>query len=77
MHVSTSDNKKAAEILKDKGFEISNNHEVIELSDNKAVSRPEEIATLLVKNHVPPKQLSVFEEDLEHYFLRLIKNEAE
>lgn len=71
--ISTNDNESANKILLDKGFDTKINNEMIELLSKEAISKPEDIATLLVQNHLPPKQLTVVEEDLEHYFLRLIK----
>ncbi len=71
--ISTSDNKKASELLRKNGFENSTVNGTIELFSKEAIASPEAIATLLVENQVPPKQLYVFEEDLEHYFLRIIK----
>jgi ABC-2 type transport system ATP-binding protein len=44
----------------------------IELKNAVAVERPDEINSLLVKAGTPPTQLMVEEEDLEHYFLRLV-----
>lgn len=44
----------------------------LELADDRALTCPDEIATLLVQAQTPPTQLMVEEEDLEHYFLRLI-----
>jgi ABC-2 type transport system ATP-binding protein len=44
----------------------------LELRHPLVVSAPEKIATLLVESGAPPVQLVVEEEELEHYFLRLI-----
>lgn len=44
----------------------------LQLSAPKDIEAPEAIATLLVKAGAPPVQLLVEEEDLEHYFLRLV-----
>jgi ABC-2 type transport system ATP-binding protein len=44
----------------------------IELTSAAAVAGPDDIATLLVRSGVPPTQIAVEEEELEHYFLRLI-----
>jgi ABC-2 type transport system ATP-binding protein len=44
----------------------------IQLKDAAAVSHPEEINRLLVKAGTPPSRLVVDEEELEHYFLRLV-----
>ena len=44
----------------------------IELKNPLAFEHPEDIASLLVQAGVPPTQLLVEEEELEHYFLRLV-----
>jgi ABC-2 type transport system ATP-binding protein len=44
----------------------------IELKAPAAVAAPEDIASLLVRAGAPPTQLMVEEEELEHYFLRLV-----
>jgi ABC-2 type transport system ATP-binding protein len=44
----------------------------IELTNPAAIAAPEDIATRLVRAGIPPTQLVVEEEELEHYFLRLI-----
>ena len=46
---------------------------LIVLREPQAIDRPEEIATLLVEQGQPPTHLTVTREDLEHYFLRLIR----
>jgi len=71
--ITTNNNEKAIKILNEKGFKCTTNNETIELLRDEAINSPEEIATTLVQHHIPPKKLYVFEEDLEHYFLRIIK----
>ena len=44
----------------------------IVLKDEKSTAHPEEIATLLVEAGAPPTRLTVEEEELEAYFLRLV-----
>lgn len=44
-----------------------------EIQNEDAVSNPDKIATLLVKAGYPPTLLKVKKEDLETYFLRIIK----
>jgi ABC-2 type transport system ATP-binding protein len=46
--------------------------ETIELRDGAAVEHPDEIATRMVNAGHAPTMLHVEEEDLEHYFLRLV-----
>ena len=44
----------------------------IQLDDASSVERPDDINRLLVEAGIPPTRLVVEEEDLEHYFLRLV-----
>ena len=44
----------------------------IEVKDDEAIERPDELATRLVHAGHAPTLLHVEEEDLEHYFLRLV-----
>lgn len=71
--ISTNSNEKAIKILNESGFKCTSNNDTIELFSKEAINKPEEIAIKLVQHHVPPKKLYVVEEDLEHYFLRIIK----
>ncbi len=71
--IVTSNNDKAALILNENGFRCTANNPAIELMSREAIDSPEVIATILVQHQIPPKQLYVFEEDIEHYFLRIIK----
>lgn len=73
LNINTNDNTKAKKILREKGYQAEIRGEIIELRDNEAINKPENIAELLVQNQVPPRLLSIIEEDLEHYFLRIIK----
>jgi len=68
--VNTNENEKALQILKDNGFNVSiNGNGIIESTEISAIQQPETISTLLVNYGLPPKMISVFEEDLEAYFL--------
>ena len=44
----------------------------LEVQDSRAIDHPDQVAALLVHAGHPPTQLLVEQEDLEHYFLRLI-----
>jgi ABC-2 type transport system ATP-binding protein len=44
----------------------------IELKEQAAIEHPDDIATRLVKAGHAPTMLTVEQEDLEHYFLRLV-----
>ena len=54
---------QAAEILQDGAIAVAN---------PSSIERPDDINTLLVRGGTPPTQLTVEEEDLEQYFLRLV-----
>jgi ABC-2 type transport system ATP-binding protein len=71
--VRTRDLEAARAVLSNAGFAagISSNG-TIEVKDTGAVKRPDDIATCLVNAAHPPMMLDVEQEDLEHYFLRLV-----
>jgi len=48
----------------------------LELKDASSIERPDDIASLLVRAGTPPTHLMVEEEELEHYFLRLVGMEG-
>ena len=71
--VQTRDSEAARVVLGNAGFAVANTpNGVIELQDVNAVERPDDIATCLVNAGHPPTMLEVEQEDLEHYFLRLV-----
>lgn len=73
--LNTNDNVKASHLLKNNGFNsFINGNGVIESTETKAIQQPEFISTLLLNSGLPPKMISVLEEDLEAYFLRIIKS---
>lgn len=76
--IRTRDIQAARTMLVNAGFaaEITSN-DVIEVKDAKAIERPDDIATRLVKAGHAPTMLDVEQEDLEHYFLRLVGLEGE
>ncbi|WP_424532605.1 ABC transporter ATP-binding protein [Sphaerisporangium viridialbum] len=69
LHVSTRDNATADRVLRDHGYHPE--HGLL-LADERALTRPEEVATILVEAGVPPTELHLVEEDLETYFLRIV-----
>jgi ABC-2 type transport system ATP-binding protein len=76
--VGTRDNQAARSALINAGFsaEVTSDG-TIEMKGEAAIKRPDEIATLLVNAGLAPTMLNVKEEDLEHYFLRLVGMEEE
>lgn len=77
LHVDTNENEKALQFIKEKRYHATIIDDLIEIRDNSAINNPEDIATLLVNNGIPPKKLILFEEDLENYFLRTIKEQSQ
>ncbi|MFO7769420.1 MAG: ABC transporter ATP-binding protein [bacterium] len=74
--VDARDREGAAEALAARGLEVTRTGEgLLELDGPRAVEAPEEIARLLVEAGHPPARLSVEEEGLESYFLRLVGRE--
>ncbi len=71
--VRTRDNQAALAILRGGGFSAEAAPEgSIEVKDAAAIERPDEIAVRLVNAGHAPTMLNVEEEDLEHYFLKLV-----
>mgnify|MGYP000117909487 CR=1 FL=1 len=71
--VDARDRRAARAILAGAGFAVdAAGGGVIKLVDERAVARPDHVARLLVEAGVPPTRLSVEQEDLETYFLRLV-----
>ncbi len=71
--IRTRDNQAACAVLVNTGFSadiISDG--IIEMKDDMAIKRPDDIAIRLVNAGHAPTMLNVEEEDLEHYFLRLV-----
>lgn len=72
--VQTADNQKAIQHLLNSNYSaIYTNTNGIEITNEQALEHPELISKLLTENRLPPKQIYLFSEDLEMYFLRTIK----
>lgn len=71
--VRTRDCQAARSVLLSAGFSADITSDgTIEVKDNAAIERPDDIATRLVNAGHAPTRLDVEQEDLEHYFLRLV-----
>lgn len=75
--VQTSDNNKAVDCLINSNYSVSLIKNQIEISNMEAIEHPERISKLLAENGLPPKQIFLFKEDLEMFFLRIIKESRE
>lgn len=71
--IRTRDCQAARSVLLSAGFpaEITSDG-TIEVKDNVPIERPDDIATRLVNAGHAPTMLNIEQEDLEHYFLRLV-----
>jgi ABC-2 type transport system ATP-binding protein len=70
--VKTNGNERAAQYLNNERYNAVIANEEIEITDIRAIEKPEEISKLLVEKGLPAKQVYLFTEDLEHYFLRVV-----
>lgn len=72
--VKTGNNQKAVDCLVGANYTVgSSSTNEIEITNPAAWEHPELISKLLTENGLPPKQVFLFTEDLELYFLRTIK----
>lgn len=72
--VQTGDNQKAIQHLLNSNYSaVHANLNEIEITNIEALEHPELISKLLTENGLPPKQVYLFSEDLEMYFMRTIK----
>ena len=78
LHIRARNCQAARAVLIGAGFsaEITSDGTVV-VKDSVAIERPDDIATRLVNAGHAPTMLNVEEEDLEHYFLRLVGMEEE
>jgi ABC-2 type transport system ATP-binding protein len=74
--LKTKDNSQALFHLKNENYNAVISNDEIEVTDKKAIEKPEEISTLLAEKGLPAKQLYLYTEDLEHYFLRTTKEKT-
>ena len=70
--INTNDNQRALHFLKQKGYAVLEQDQLLRCADKTAVEKPEDVAVLLVNAGYPPKHIQVEHEDLETYFLRVI-----
>lgn len=71
--IDSNNNQVARKILANANYQVDfTDSKHLQITTHQAVSHPEKIAELLVKEGMPPSMLLVEEEDLETYFLRII-----
>jgi len=71
--INANDIEMARSILMQNGYSLrATNHNLIEIKDESAISKPDSVATIMVNAGCPPTLLKVEEEDLESYFLNTI-----
>src|SRR5699024_2518495 len=78
LNINTRDNMSAISKLTAAGYPSTlNTNGYIEINHKKAIQHPDEVSRLLVSEGFPPTQLTVEEENLESYFLRIIDGKGE
>jgi ABC-2 type transport system ATP-binding protein len=70
--IKTNGNERAAQYLNSEKYNAVITDNEIEITDMRAIEKPEEISKLLAEKGLPAKQVYLFTEDLEHYFLRVV-----
>jgi len=74
LRVKANDLNGALNILAGRGYDpVGTEDGIIEISGPEAILNPDKVATLLVNSGFPPTMLLVEEEDLESFFLRMIR----
>jgi ABC-2 type transport system ATP-binding protein len=74
LQLKAQDMNGAKKILESNGYiSVLSEDGVLEIPGSDAISDPGKFASLLVKSGFPPTMLKVEEEDLETFFLRVIK----
>jgi len=77
LHIKTKDLKGTKEILEMNGYQpVISESGILEVSEEKALSNPENIASILVLSGFPPSLLKTDEEDLEAFFMRVINTKG-
>lgn len=72
--IETNNNQQAKQILHEKGISKMNfEKDQLIIKDQKAMNHPESISKLLIQHQMGLKKLNLEEENLETYFLRIIK----
>ena len=75
--IGARDNKAVQKRLSDEGYTANLNEKGdLEIKDKEAINHPENIVRMLVYSNLPPTLVKVEEEDLETYFLRIIKKDG-
>jgi ABC-2 type transport system ATP-binding protein len=71
LEVQARDLGAAQTVLTQAGFAVKATQSALLLTQARALDKPDEVATILVRAGMPPTRLAVEQEDLEGHFLRL------
>jgi ABC-2 type transport system ATP-binding protein len=74
LRIKTLDINGAKKMLENMGYASTLSEDgILEIADQTAISNPEKLSALLVQSGFSPRMIKVEEEDLETFFLRVIK----
>jgi ABC-2 type transport system ATP-binding protein len=77
LEIRTKDLNATYNILESRGYTVKRSENgTLEVTGNEALSQPENIAVMLVQSGYAPSLLKVEEENLEAFFLRMIKTKG-
>ena len=74
--INTTDNAKTASLLAENDIMTQVNNNELEITNHQDLSSPEKVARLIVDKQIGLTKLYPFEEELETYFLRTIKQKT-
>lgn len=76
--IDSRNNKSALSKLTEAGYSsVINKHGFIETTHQRAIEHPDKISRFLVYEGYPPTRLTVEEDNLESYFLRVIEKKGD
>jgi ABC-2 type transport system ATP-binding protein len=77
LNLKVHDKITVSQLLSERGFTVKDTQNgILEITGCDAITKPENVAKMLVESGFPPSLLKVEEEDLESFFLRTIKTKV-
>lgn len=77
LQIGTVNNTEAQKILSEQGYNpVGDENGILVIRDEDAMAHPEKLSEILVWKGLPPLRVKLEEEDLEHFFFRIIQNQG-